>query len=146
MICLNWADRVCRIRLFAGSVSHIAYPYSMNTPFLHKFFTLISLCLITFFCGLSLLTAQIPGSPTPLFRPPAVPLVTHDPYFSVWSMNDQLTDAWTKHWTGTINAMCGLARIDGKAYRFMAPAQLPVPAMKQVRVAVLPTRTIYDFE
>src|ERR1700730_4586532 len=82
------------------------------------------------------------------FRPPAVPLVTHDPYFSVWSMADQLTDQWSKHWTGATNAMCGLARIDGKAYRFMAPAQpgLPTDAMKQLGVQVLPTRTIYQFE
>ena len=80
------------------------------------------------------------------FRPPAIPLVTHDPYFSVWSMSDRLTDEWTKHWTGTINAMCGLARIDGKAYRFMAPAQIAVPPMKQVSVKVWPTCTIYDFE
>jgi hypothetical protein len=87
--------------------------------------------------------AKAQGEP---FRPPAVPLVTHDPYFSAWSMNDRLTDAWTKHWTGTINAMCGLARIDGKPYRFMAPGQLKVPVMKQVSVEVLPTRTIYQFE
>jgi hypothetical protein len=86
------------------------------------------------------------AQPSEAFRPPAVPLVTHDPYFSVWSMNDRLTDEWCKHWTGTVNAMCGLVHIDGKAYRFMAPAQIKAPPMTQLSVEVLPTRTIYRFE
>jgi len=80
------------------------------------------------------------------FRPPAVPLVTHDPYFSVWSTTDLLTASWPKHWTGANMAMSGLLRIDGHAFRFMGPGPSRVPAMTQRSLAVLPTRTIYEFE
>src|SRR5262245_30908908 len=87
--------------------------------------------------GLAGLTPAPAGAQPPeAFRPPAVPLVTHDPYFSVWSMNDRLTDDWSRHWTGAIQAMCGLIHIDGKPYRFMAPPQLKVPPMKQLKVEV----------
>ena len=54
-------------------------------------------------------------------RVPAVPLVTHSPYFSAWSMADRPTDDWSKHWTGSIQAMCGMVRIDGKPYRVLGP-------------------------
>src|SRR5215217_3306453 len=81
------------------------------------------------------------------FRPPAVPLVTHDPYFSVWSLNDRLADDRTKHWTGAPHGMVGMARIDGRAYRLMGQSFNPLPEpMRQTALEVTPTRTVYRFE
>lgn len=83
-------------------------------------------------------------------RPPAVPLVVNDPYLSVWSTSDTLTDSWSKHWTGANQPMCGLIRIDGEVYRFMGGEprrrRQSIPAMSQTKLEVLPTRTIYTFE
>ncbi|WP_254062070.1 glutaminase family protein [Acidobacterium sp. S8] len=78
-------------------------------------------------------------------RTPATPLVLHDPYFSVWSFNDALTDGPTRHWTGTHQQMSGLVRIDGKTFRFLGDDR-DTTALKQVSRAIWPTRTIYDFE
>ena len=53
------------------------------------------------------------------FRPPAIPLVTHDPYTSCWSMSDCLYDDWPRHWTGSPHSMYGVIRVDGKPMRFI---------------------------
>ncbi len=101
------------------------------------------------FCLLTVGPLAALAQQTTSLRPPAVPLVTHDPYFSVWSMSDKLTDETSKHWTGANHGMAGMARIDGKAYRFLGQwrggAGAP-PAMTQVRREVTPTRTIYEFD
>lgn len=85
------------------------------------------------------------------FRPTAIPLITSDPYFSVWSFSDRLNEDHTRHWTGARQSMCGVLSIDGVPYRFMGLARVLdkyVPdckALKQTSVTVDPTTTTYTF-
>ncbi|MDE6940838.1 MAG: DUF4964 domain-containing protein, partial [Lachnospiraceae bacterium] len=60
-------------------------------------------------------------------RLPAVPLITCDPYFSVWSGSDCLCDTDTMHWTGRRKRITGIVRVDGVDHRFMGTGKA-VPA------------------
>lgn len=52
-------------------------------------------------------------------RAPAYPLVTIDPYVSVWSAGDELNASEPVHWTNHEMPMTGVLTVDGIAYRFM---------------------------
>jgi hypothetical protein len=78
-------------------------------------------------------------------RAPAVPLVTHDPYFSIWSLTDNLTDDDTKHWTGTEQALRSVIRVDGTSYRIMGREPRETPALLQTSLQITPTHTVYNF-
>ena len=62
-------------------------------------------------------------------RPPAIPLLNIDPYFSVWAEDSLLKRP--VHWTGSPNHIWGRAQVDGKAYRFLGeqPAGCTAEAM-----------------
>ncbi len=99
-----------------------------------------AMVLSTCACATRALSAQsIDMAP---LRAPATPLVVHDPYFSVWSMNDRLTDGPTRHWTGDVQPMNGLLRVDGKTYRFLGDADRDAPALDELSREITPTRTI----
>ena len=87
------------------------------------------------------------------FRAPAVPLITHDPFFSVWSFATNLTDDVPRHWDGKRKYMFGLVAVDGILYEFMGKIGAvndmyysEYPTLKQTSCQIRPMSTIYTFE
>ncbi len=52
-------------------------------------------------------------------RPPAIPLITVDPYFSIWSPNENINFAPTEMWSGKEKSILGTVTIDGKKRLFL---------------------------
>jgi hypothetical protein len=105
-----------------------------------------SALLLIFFLFSTLIRSQPAGKEAVQFRPPSVPLITHDPYFSIWSPSDRLTDMETVHWTGARNPLHSMIKIDGKTYRLMGSSPSYIEPLKQISLEVRPTNTLYIFE
>jgi hypothetical protein len=102
---------------------------------MRKFFLTIFGCTCSFLGGF---TQQ-------KFRPPAYPLLTSDPYFSIWSFTDTLHADTTRHWTGTPEALTCLLRAGSKTYTVMGSGHPDSPSAIQTSVVVAATQTQYRF-
>ena len=77
-------------------------------------------------------------------RPPAIPIITIDPYFTVWSPSNILTDTDLQHWSAKPNRIKGCVTVDGEKYRFMGTGE--TPALAQTSFNMSATVTDYVFE
>jgi len=83
---------------------------------------------------------------SPAFRPPATPLVAHDPNFSIWSEADHLTDDRDAALDAR-GAFAGLPHPGGwQGVSIDGIEPKEVPALPQTGLQVTPTRSIYEFE
>ena len=86
------------------------------------------------------------------FRPAAVPLLTVDPYFSIWSAADRLGDDCPRHWTGRPASIYLAVELDGKRYPICAfdrnhvKRAQGVERMVQTGLRITPLTTAYTFE
>lgn len=75
---------------------------------------------------------------------PAIPLITHDPYFSLWDVGKHPAASHVRHWTGAEKHLQGNAIIDGTPVRFLGRSF--GYAMKCVETDITPLSTRYVFQ
>lgn len=77
-------------------------------------------------------------------RIPSTPLITHDPYFSVWSPSDCLFGADTVHWTGKRKRIEGTVTDGEQTYSFLGAKV--TEGICQTGHLVTPLSSSYTFE
>lgn len=87
---------------------------------------------------------------------PATPIITADPYLSIWSQSDLLNEQDTKHISNNIHAIEGYIEVDGHLNRFMGAGNssletkimgttTTVSVAQQNSKTVSATQTYYNF-
>lgn len=76
-------------------------------------------------------------------RYPSIPLITIDPYFSIWSY-DEINKRSPEHWTGSPNHILGTVTVDGAPYCFLGKSKIPAIPQKSVHVDAMSTTVIYE--
>lgn len=76
-------------------------------------------------------------------RLPAIPLITVDPYFSIWSCQDLPTGDDTRHWTGERKRLEVSVETDGREYRLLGNGS--APAAELTGCHVRPTVTEFEY-
>ena len=75
---------------------------------------------------------------------PAYPLFVKDPFFSIWSQNENLNEGDTVFWTGKRRKVYGIVRADGITYSFMGIVP-SAEKLKQTSLKLTAFSTKYTF-
>lgn len=75
-------------------------------------------------------------------RMPSVPLITVDPYFSVWTHD--INKKPTTHWTAAENNIIGHVCVDGKVYRFLGDDDKDAMNVVSVDADTFSTTVVYE--
>ncbi len=78
-------------------------------------------------------------------RLPSVPLITVDPYFSLWSKSEVMNYEETCHWTGEMQNLLGVLTVDGHPMTFLG-LNWSSEKMKQISLDVDALSTRYVME
>ena len=79
-----------------------------------------------------------------MVRFPAFPLISSDPFVSVWSMSDRPNQSETRHWAGQRKRLDCVLAVDGESYSLVG--RNGRPAAMVAKISVTPTATEYTYE
>lgn len=78
-------------------------------------------------------------------RAASIPLILHDPFFSIWSSSNRLYDTDPVHWCGARQQMRGYLTVGEKTYAFLGDKEFH-EFLPQKSIDVTATATEYVFE